>query len=434
MLGAACGIVLACSCAEHTPTCQEYWQSSDVFSGIVTEISSASQGALSPGSVTSARHELSVRVAVDEKYRDTIGSEVVVSTGLGGGDCGFPFERGEAYLVYAYLNPESQQLETSICTLTKRLADAQDDLSYIKGASAVGEGTELYGRVLDYTRSAAGTVIESGFLAGANVKLEGPKGSLKIASDENGRYSWRALPAGKYTIAASLPNYTRVGSGEPAFELTGKGCREFTLLLQLDGQVSGRVLSADGQPIARQGVELVDVRGNGLAELHSETDTDGVYHFSGVRPGDYFVGVNLSSVPNASHPYLKTYTPSSQDSQSAAIVHLAKAEAVDGQDIIISLRTESREVKGHVTWPDGKPAENASISLMYPDYPWTGLGVAQSDSTGNFSTEVRSNLRTKIQVQAKNSAGIWLQAGEVEVPLVGPIKPMTFVLSHEPSK
>lgn len=39
-----------------------------------------------------------------------------------------------------------------------------------------------------------------------------------------------------------------------------------------------------------------------------------------------------------------------------------------------------------------------------------------------------------IQVLAKNSTGMWLEAGEVKVPLVAPIKPMTFVLSHEPSK
>lgn len=47
------------------------------------------------------------------------------------GDCGFDFQKGETYLVYASEDEETQQLGTSICYRTKRLSDAGNDLAYL---------------------------------------------------------------------------------------------------------------------------------------------------------------------------------------------------------------------------------------------------------------------------------------------------------------
>jgi hypothetical protein len=45
-----------------------------------------------------------------------LNQEVVVSTGLGNGDCGYPFQVGTTYLVYA--SNDSGKLSTSICSGT----------------------------------------------------------------------------------------------------------------------------------------------------------------------------------------------------------------------------------------------------------------------------------------------------------------------------
>jgi hypothetical protein len=52
---------------------------------------------------------------------------VVVFTGSGGGDCGFPFRRGESYLVYASANTDGW-LGTGICGRTAELSRAAADL------------------------------------------------------------------------------------------------------------------------------------------------------------------------------------------------------------------------------------------------------------------------------------------------------------------
>lgn len=52
---------------------------------------------------------------------------VVVLTGMGGGDCGFPFRRGKSYLVYAYRTGDGS-LDVRICGRTRDLTHAAADL------------------------------------------------------------------------------------------------------------------------------------------------------------------------------------------------------------------------------------------------------------------------------------------------------------------
>lgn len=57
---------------------------------------------------------------------------VTVETGLGGGDCGYGFQEGESYLIYAYrTNGEDGKpgpLRTNICTRTRPLSKAKGDI------------------------------------------------------------------------------------------------------------------------------------------------------------------------------------------------------------------------------------------------------------------------------------------------------------------
>jgi hypothetical protein len=56
-----------------------------------------------------------------------------VHTGIGGGDCGFSFEVGRAYLVYAYGEAE---LQTDICTPTKAFrSEAISELEVLRRLS-----------------------------------------------------------------------------------------------------------------------------------------------------------------------------------------------------------------------------------------------------------------------------------------------------------
>lgn len=117
---------LACSCMMPPPPPKALEQAAAVFSGKVTKIE---------GDVTKQR---TITIAVDQAWKGVETETVTLTTGPGGGMCGFGFQDGESYLVYAYRSGEKKDgpLSTSICTRTKTLANAKEDLD------ALGEGKE----------------------------------------------------------------------------------------------------------------------------------------------------------------------------------------------------------------------------------------------------------------------------------------------------
>jgi hypothetical protein len=60
-------------------------------------------------------------------------TRVTVLTGSGGGDCGFSFDIGSVYLVYAYhpYGDQANGLGASTCSRTNEITYATEDLSYL---------------------------------------------------------------------------------------------------------------------------------------------------------------------------------------------------------------------------------------------------------------------------------------------------------------
>jgi hypothetical protein len=67
-------------------------------------------------------------------YRGDSKNQFVVRTGLGAGDCGFPFRVGESYLVDAQVD-ESGNLQTGICSGSTDLKSAETEIRFLRGQS-----------------------------------------------------------------------------------------------------------------------------------------------------------------------------------------------------------------------------------------------------------------------------------------------------------
>ena len=63
-----------------------------------------------------------VTFKVYKNWKNANSDEIVIRTGIGGGDCGIRFVEGEEYLVAAY--ELKGKLETGICTATQKMATA----------------------------------------------------------------------------------------------------------------------------------------------------------------------------------------------------------------------------------------------------------------------------------------------------------------------
>src|SRR5262245_5448430 len=123
---------LGCSCISPGPACSAAGMASFVFAGSVVDVTKPK---LSSGRIIPRGGSLDTPVIfqVSEAFFGMDGAEgqVEIRTGMGGGDCGYPFERGQSYLVYGYLGPNGERAAT-ICSGTKTLDKAEADLQYLR--------------------------------------------------------------------------------------------------------------------------------------------------------------------------------------------------------------------------------------------------------------------------------------------------------------
>jgi hypothetical protein len=106
-----------------------------IFEGLVEkqEIKSGSIGAPATAmSMTMAGAHRAVSFRLLRTYQGLAPEKVTVLTGMGLGDCGFDFETGKQYLVYAD-RIDANNLFTSICTGTSRLEEAGPALRFLRG-------------------------------------------------------------------------------------------------------------------------------------------------------------------------------------------------------------------------------------------------------------------------------------------------------------
>jgi hypothetical protein len=102
----------ACSCIMPGTPQEEMVNAEAVFSGKVLEIEEVKDG-------------YAVALQVIESWKGVDGSTIQVHTGMGGGDCGFNFEEGKEYMVYA--SSFEGTLEVYICSLTGLLAESDTE-------------------------------------------------------------------------------------------------------------------------------------------------------------------------------------------------------------------------------------------------------------------------------------------------------------------
>jgi hypothetical protein len=130
------------------------------------------------------------------------------------GECGVHFQVGETYLVYGDADEESSVISTDVCSRTRRLSDAGDDLSYLyywknngnESARLEGFVTAdlLYQRGLDLSHY-SDRIAEP--VTGVVVQLKGSDRARYAESDEHGRFVFDGLPEGAYTITGYAPGY-----------------------------------------------------------------------------------------------------------------------------------------------------------------------------------------------------------------------------------
>jgi len=192
-------MAVACDCANAGPPCKAFQATPNVFAGRVTNISTI-RVKLQNGD---DYPQLLVLLQIDRNYRGQEGkSTVEIVTGDGGGDCGFSFQQGKRYLVYAYPHPATGKLYTGICQRTRLLSEAGEDLEYLARKDDPAHGAGIEGSVEQLSRDEHNITQVVRMFVGAQLEIVGNRGRWTTVTGSDGKFRVWGLKPGNYRITA----------------------------------------------------------------------------------------------------------------------------------------------------------------------------------------------------------------------------------------
>lgn len=381
----------ACSCMGPRPPCEAYWDASAVFVGTVNFVSTVS------GKVAGYESENRVyRFHVDRKFRGVEGNEIEVMTGMGGGDCGYGFRLGGQYLVYAYQD-EQNVLWTGICSRTRELTKAVEDLEFIRGLSKAAPGGTVMGQV-----KMEGTASENrnGMVPVENAKIlvAGANKTFEAITDAQGNFKIAGMPPSKYKVRIELPKGLSIYNPEQEIEVHDRGCARASFYLEPDTRITGKVLDSQGLPAADVLMELVPTSRDDGSPDYVKTDKNGRYEMKLVRPGKYLLGVRVAGSAGATWmPYPQTFYPGVPDRSNATIITITEGQQFEANDLVLPPRFIERTLNGIVVDAEGKPVPDAIVWLKENQYQDSDMPYRrETDKDGRFSYTVYEGIKYKL--------------------------------------
>jgi len=259
----------------------------------------------------------------------------------------------------------------------------------------------------------------------AQVRISSPDiGSKSAMTDAEGRFEFRDLPAGRFTMSATKAGYVTIQygqtrpfeSGKPIDLTEGQLMEKADFSLPRGSAISGRLVDEFGDPVADALVSAMrSAWSGGRRRLQptgrtAQTNDLGQFRIYGLSPGDYYVSatfrgadmmameIAMSAVtgagsggPTGSTPnsgYAPTYFPGTPNGSEAQKIALTIGQEAQNTDFAL-LPVKLAKISGTVISSDGKPVDGSMINASPRNSDGAGLmmmgGGARSDKAGNFT-------------------------------------------------
>jgi hypothetical protein len=261
-----------------------------------------------------------VTLSVSEPFRGAVVGTLVVRTGPG--DCGYPFEVGHEYLVFA--NENQGNVTVTICSATQPSKMA---VARIEQLRAFRDGTTLpdvYGFVGTHPlRSNQAGWEQVQPMAGLTVTARSDSAEYRTQTADNGLYGFHGLPAGRYQLSVGAPPGRRAlwgGGAEHPGTGSGSPCA-MNFEVFWDGFISGTIVRRDGQPAS--GMITAQYAGPEPADFFGAQVKNGRFEILRLPPGRYRL---MFSRP-AGEP---VYYPGTQTRDAAALIEVGEGAHVEG--------------------------------------------------------------------------------------------------------
>ena len=224
-----------------------------------------------------------------------------------------------------------------------------------------------------------------------------------VLTDGNGRYEIDELPAGRYTVSASRPNYVRasygerrpLGPGTPIEIAAGQVVTRVDFSLEHTAAITGRILDEFGDPAP--GVQVAPMRYmfvNGERRLQMfgpmATSNDlGEYRIFGLAPGQYFVGATLRPMTFGNDTsdrtaYLPTFYPGVGSPAQAQRLTVVSGQTISGVNLSLLPATSSK-ISGVALDVNGKPMTGGGVNAVNRNMAMNSAGFGQVRQDGTFT-------------------------------------------------
>jgi protocatechuate 3,4-dioxygenase beta subunit len=228
----------------------------------------------------------------------------------------------------------------------------------------------------------------------------------RATTDAEGRYEFKNLPAGRYSLNVSKAPYVSGPWGQPAVNATAKMIElqtgetldrvDFTL--RRGGVITGRVVDEFGEPLSGLEVSARRVQTiNGRRQLmpygpQGSTNDIGEFRIFGLEPGQYAVlalwrrmGPGDPTSPDR-NGYAATYFPGTTNEAEAQRFTIAAGQTISDLAMALSPIKTAR-VEGTVVDADGRPMGNTFLEVLQSgaNYNFIGGQSVQPDGTFIFA-------------------------------------------------
>lgn len=272
-------------------------------------------------------------------------------------------------------------------------------------------------------------------------------------TDGNGKFVFRALPLGRYTLEATKPGYVRSAYGSRRYDRPGTPIEVTTTervhnlqwRMPRGSVITGRIVDEFGQPAQGARVSVQQVRVvNGERTLVSVpmvtsilgevADDRGVYRLFGLPAGDYVISATPRSIgtgdirrmtdaeiqaarqavqqpssplapapPSTTLGFSPVFFPGVLTANEATPIKVGPGEERDGVDFVVHLvRTASLE--GTVVTPGGVPPESVQLMLT-PKGSGTSISSGPAGTTMMFTTTMIGGGNRRVNADGTFSYG-----------------------------
>jgi Carboxypeptidase regulatory-like domain len=268
----------------------------------------------------------------------------------------------------------------------------------------------------------------------AQVRISSPDiGSKTALTDAQGRYEFKDLPAGRFTVSVSKSGFVTMQYGqnrpfEPGRQIDladAQVMEKADVALPRGSAVSGRILDEFGEPVADASVSAMRMQyAGGKRRLvqsgrNSMTNDLGQFRLFGLPPGEYYVSATLRTMDtmimdmlggsniggptgsNNNTGYAATYYPGTPSPAEAQRISLAVGQELPSIEIQMQPVRLAR-ISGTAVSSDGKPMSGAMVMFMptMKDALLVIPGTSRTDKDGNFNLTGVAPGEYSIQVQS----------------------------------